>query len=101
MKNLIKEAKNILIEKASEDDINKLLDDMRGETGVLKEVEFINKNFGTSHRFRIISNDFDVSGGDPIIYMDKRKSSIQFHSEKIKTIRYGSGGKRVSVEFSK
>ena len=100
MKDLIKKAQDILVEKASEVDIDKLLGDMK-EGYFLKEVTFINKNFGTSHRFKIISNDFDVSGGDPIIYMDRKKSFIQFQSEQIKSIKYSSGGKKVEVIFSK
>jgi hypothetical protein len=101
MKDLIEKAKNILIEKVSQDELNNLLDAMRGFEGNLKEVTFINKNYNTSHRFRIISNDFDVSGGDPIIYMDRKKSSMQFHSDKIKLVKFNPTKTKVTVEFHK
>ena len=101
MKDLIEKAQNILVEKVSQDELNNLLDAMRGFEGNLKEVTFINKNYNTSHRFKIISNDFDVSGGDPIIYMDRKKSYIQLHSEQIKSIKFNPTKNKVTVEFHK
>ena len=98
MKNLIEQAKEILVEKISQDELNNLLDAMRGFEGNLKEVTFINNNKST-HRFKFVSKDFDVLNGNPILYFDKEKSRIILRSDKIKSYKFVSGGTKVTVEF--
>ena len=100
MKNLIEKAKSVLVEKVSQDELNNLLDQMRGYEGDLQEVTFINKNNAT-HKFKITSSKYDVSGGNPVLYTDNGKNRIEFQYSQIKSIKYTSGGKKAEVVFNK